>query len=212
MIKIIIVDDQPLVRQGLSKLIALEDDISVVGTGENGQEALQLIEVLNPEIVLMDIQMPIMDGMSTLKYIRDSNGPPTIILTTFENLNEILTGLKLGAAGYIFKSASIEEITETIRRVHRGERAIHSRVSEALALHATQIHQQIGQEIMTLTVREKDTLAFLIKGYSNKQIAQQMDITEGTIKIHVSNIINKLNAENRLDAAMKAKKMGFPSE
>lgn len=166
-LRVLIVDDQPLVRQGLALLLDLEDDVEVVGQAEDGLEALHLAQQLRPDVVLMDVRMPVLDGIRATEEFRRRNGPPVVLLTTFEEVEDMAGGLNAGAAGYLFKSAEIEEILEALHRVHRGEQAIHPRVAQVLA-------RQLQSPAPSLTEREQEVLRGLAAGQTNKQIAEQM--------------------------------------
>lgn len=206
-LRLLVVDDQPLVRQGLASLLALEDDVEVLGQAANGLEALYLAEELRPDVVLMDVRMPVMGGIQTTEEFRRRGGPPVVLLTTFEEVEDMTGGLNAGAAGYLFKSAEIGEILEALWRVHRGERAIHPRVAQALA-------RQLKSPVTVvaaaaLTEREKEVLHGLAAGQPNKRIAGHMGISEGTVKVHVSNILAKLGAGNRTEAVLRAQELGL---
>lgn len=223
-IRLLIVDDQPLVRQGLTGLLELEDHLEIVGEAANGQEALRLTETLHPDVVLMDIKMPVMGGIEATAHLRESGGPAVVLLTTFEELDDMVAGINAGAAGYIFKSASIDEIIDTITRVSKGEQVINSRVAVALAkqvsshssstFHPSQVNsttqsQQTNQSDLEITKREKDILRCIIEGQSNKHIAQTLNIAEGTVKVHVGKILEKLEVKNRTEAAIRANQLGL---
>ena len=201
-LRVLIVDDQPLVRQGLALLLDLEDDVEVVGQAEDGLEALHLAQQLRPDVVLMDVRMPVIDGVRATEEFHRRGGPPVVLLTTFEEVEDMAGGLNAGAAGYLFKSAEIEEILEALHRVHRGEQAIHPRVAQVLA-------RQLQSPAPSLTEREQEVLRGLAAGQTNKQIAEQMGISEGTVKVHVSNILAKLGAGNRTEAVLLAGELGL---
>lgn len=206
-LRVLIVDDQPLVRQGLALLLDLEDDVEVVGQAEDGLEALHLAQQLRPDVVLMDVRMPVIDGVRATEEFRRRNGPPVVLLTTFEEVEDMAGGLNAGAAGYLFKSAEIEEILEALHRVHRGEQAIHPRVAQVLARQLQAPASVIPSA--ALTEREKEVLKALAAGQPNKRIAVQMGISEGTVKVHVSNILAKLGAGNRTEAVLLAGELGL---
>lgn len=201
-LRVLVVDDQPLVRQGLASLLDLEDDVEVVGQAEDGLEALHLAQQLRPDVVLMDVRMPVIDGVRATEEFHRRGGPPVVLLTTFEEVEDMAGGLNAGAAGYLFKSAEIEEILEALHRVHRGEQAIHPRVAQVLA-------RQLQSPAPSLTEREQEVLRGLAAGQTNKQIAEQMGISEGTVKVHVSNILAKLGAGNRTEAVLLAGELGL---
>ncbi|KQR25677.1 response regulator transcription factor [Deinococcus sp. Leaf326] len=199
--RVLIVDDQPLVRNGLSALLSLEEGVTVVATAVDGAEAVRWCAQEAVEVVLMDVRMPGMDGLEATRRLRDVGGPPVVLLTTFEEEEDMVAGVQAGAAGYLFKSAEVDEIMRTLERVCRGERVFHARVTQALAeaLSAPQVRPQ-----QVLTVRELEVLRALATGWSNKRIAAQLQISEGTVKIHVSNILGKLEASSRTDAVRMA--------
>ncbi|MPY67924.1 response regulator transcription factor [Deinococcus sp. SDU3-2] len=206
-LRVLIVDDQPLVRQGLASLLDLEDDVQVLAQAENGQQALHLAGELHPDVVLMDVRMPVMDGIQATAEFRRRNGPPVVLLTTFEEVEDMTGGLNAGAAGYLFKSAEIDEILDALWRVHRGEKVIHPRVAQALA---QQLRVPARLEPSgALTEREVQVIRALAAGQPNKRIGQQMGISEGTVKVHVSNILAKLGAGNRTEAVRRAMELGL---
>lgn len=229
-LRVLIVDDQPLVRQGLASLLDLEDDVQVVAQAEHGARALELAQALNPDVILMDVRMPVMDGVSATAELRRRGGPPVVLLTTFEEVEDMTGGLNAGARGYLFKSAEIEEIVAALQRVHRGEQVIHPRVAQLLAQHLTRtppaaqtFHPQRsgvsrgetdgGRSSRpregVLTEREVQVVRALAAGHPNKRIASQMGISEGTVKVHVSSILGKLNAGNRTEAVRRAADLGL---
>lgn len=206
-LRVLVVDDQPLVRQGLASLLALEDDVEVVGQAGNGLEALHLAEELKPDVVLMDVRMPVMGGVQATEEFRRRGGPPVVLLTTFEEVEDMTGGLNAGAAGYLFKSAEIEEILDALWRVHRGEGAIHPRVAQALA-RQLRVPAPVAAAA-PLTEREQEVLRGLAAGHPNKRIGSHMGISEGTVKVHVSNILAKLGAGNRTEAVLRAQELGL---
>lgn len=209
-LRVLIVDDQPLVRQGLASLLDLEDDVQVLAQAENGRQALDLAGELRPDVVLMDVRMPVMDGIQATAEFRRRNGPPVVLLTTFEEVEDMTGGLNAGAAGYLFKSAEIDEILDALWRVHRGEKVIHARVAQALA---RQLRLPARLEPSgALTGREVQVIRALAAGQPNKRIGQQMGISEGTVKVHVSNILAKLGAGNRTEAVRRAIDLGLLGE
>lgn len=209
-LRVLIVDDQPLVRQGLASLLDLEDDVEVLAQAENGRQALLLADELRPDVVLMDVRMPVMDGIQATAELRRRNGPPVVLLTTFEEVEDMTGGLNAGAAGYLFKSAEIDEILDALWRVHRGEKVIHPRVAQALA---QQLRVPARLEPSgALTEREVQVVRALAAGQPNKRIGQQMGISEGTVKVHVSNILAKLGAGNRTEVVRRAMELGLLKE
>ena len=199
--RVLIVDDQPLVRNGLAALLSLEEGVTVVATAGDGVEAVQWCAREAVDVVLMDVRMPGMDGLEATRQLRGIGGPPVVLLTTFEEEDDMVAGVQAGAAGYLFKSAEVEEIVRTLERVCLGERVFHARVTQALAEALTTPAPRPQQ---VLTVRELEVLRALAQGWSNKRIAAQLQISEGTVKIHVSSILGKLEASSRTDAVRMA--------
>lgn len=212
-IRLLIVDDQPLVRRGLAELLDLEDNLEIVGEAENGREALRLAQELHPDVVLMDIKMPVMSGIEATIQLRQS-GPAVVLLTTSEELDDMVAGVNAGAAGYLFKNATVDEIIDAVARASRGEHVIHSRVTLALARRIGEDRAAAPPQIPLhsppeLTTRELETLRYIRAGHQNKRIAQLLNISEGTVKVHVSNLLSKLEAKNRTEAANRALQLGL---
>lgn len=212
-IRLLIVDDQPLVRRGLAELLDLEDNLEIVGEAENGREALRLAQELHPDVVLMDIKMPVMSGIEATIQLRQS-GPAVVLLTTFEELDDMVAGINAGAVGYLFKNAAVDEIIDAVARTSRGEYVIHSRVTLALARRIGE-DRAVAPPLVTphslpeLTTREFETLRYIRAGHQNKRIAQLLNISEGTVKVHVSNLLGKLEAKNRTEAVNCALQLGL---
>ncbi len=202
-IRILIVDDHPVVREGLVALIERREDMTVVGEANNGREAIDLYRRFTPDITLLDLRMPEVDGVSAITGIREV--APTariIVLTTYDSDEDIYRGLRAGAKGYLLKDTPPQELLDTIRAVHGGQTRIPPDVAAKLAERMT------GPE---LTNRELDVLRLLMAGMSNKQIAAALFISEGTVKTHVNNILGKLGASDRTQAVTTALKRGLVS-
>jgi DNA-binding NarL/FixJ family response regulator len=227
MIRVLLVDDQKLVRQGIRLLLEIEPDIQVVGQAANGLEAIQQVEALHPEVVLMDIRMPEMDGVTATRQI-SARFPEVgvIILTTFEDDEIVFDGLKAGARGYLLKDISSEEMAEAVRKVAAGGALIQpsitrkvlaefSRLASAkYSLPADKIESPSPPPIHLaepLTEREMEVLQAIAGGLSNREIAERLVITEGTVKNHVSNLITKLEVRDRTQAVLKAQELGLLS-
>jgi DNA-binding NarL/FixJ family response regulator len=219
MIRVLLVDDQTLVRQGIQMLLEIETDIQVVGQAANGREALQLVEALRPDVVLMDVRMPEMDGVAATHAI-STRFPDTgvIILTTFEDDEFVFGGLEAGARGYLLKDISSEEMAQAIRKVAAGEALIQPsitrKVLEEFSRLATATEKSANKPLQpalveSLTEREQEVLSALAKGLSNREIARQLVITEGTVKNHVSSLIAKLEVRDRTQAVLKAQELGL---
>jgi DNA-binding NarL/FixJ family response regulator len=207
MIKILLVDDQNLIRQGLKALLELEPDLQIVGEAENGQIAIDLVKELLPDVVLMDIRMPVMDGvMATQKICQRFPDVNILILTTFDDDNYVSAAIKYGAKGYLLKDTPSEEIAAAIRAVDLGY--THLAPGMMAKIMGSQIDKtQVAspRELAELTPRELEVLKLIAVGANNREIAGQLYISEGTVKNHVTNLLNRLNLRDRTQAAILAK-------
>jgi DNA-binding NarL/FixJ family response regulator len=207
MINILLVDDQNLIRQGLKALLELEPDLQIVGEAENGKIALDLVEALQPNVILMDIRMPVMDGvMATQQICQQFPTTNILILTTFDDDNYVAAAIKYGAKGYLLKDTPSEEIAAAIRAVHLGY--THLAPGMMAKVIGSQIDRQqvdLPQEFTELTPRELEVLKLIAVGANNREIAQQLYISEGTVKNHVTNLLSRLNLRDRTQAAILAK-------
>ena len=200
-IRILVVDDHPVVRQGVAGLVGGHPDMRVVGEASNGREAIQQFRAHHPDVVLMDLQMPEMNGLDALMAIRDEAPEARIIvLTTYAGDAQVLRAIKAGARGYLLKSALHRELLETIRAVHAGKKSLSAVVSYELAEHATDD---------ALTPAEVRVLRLIAQGNANKEIAEQLSVSEETVKGQVRNILSKLGAKDRTHAAMIGLKRGI---
>jgi DNA-binding NarL/FixJ family response regulator len=219
MIRILLVDDQKLIRQGMHTLLTMEGDLEVVGEASNGVDAIAAVEQFRPDVVLMDVRMPQLDGVAATRAITERfPNVAIIILTTFDDDEYVFEGLKAGARGYLLKDVGSEEIAAAIRVVAAGGalmqpsiarkvmaefgRMAGSRASPTLPASPPSPAQSTLPE--PLTERELDVLRALASGLSNREIAEQLVITEGTVKNHVSNLLAKLNARDRTQAILRA--------
>ena len=200
-VTVLLADDHPVVRQGLRTFLELQADIEVVGEAGDGADAVALAEQLVPDVVLMDLVMPTLDGIEATRRIRHAS-PATkvIVLTSFAEDDKIFPAIRAGAAGYLLKDAQPQELADGIRRVQRGEGLLDPRVAARVMqeLEKPKADQQV------LTDRELDVLRLLAKGLSNKRIAQELVVSEKTVKTHVSNILAKLHLADRTQAALYA--------
>jgi DNA-binding NarL/FixJ family response regulator len=209
MIKVLLVDDQHLIRQGLKALLELEPDLEIVGEAENGETAITLIEQLHPDVVLMDIRMPIMDGVAATREIHKRfPNIQILVLTTFDNDEYVTAALQNGAMGYLLKDTPSEELAVAIRAVYKGYTQLGPGIVKKLL---TQFPPVVPNHspppppsLAELTPREKEVLRLIATGATNKEIAQQLYISEGTVKNHVTNILNRLNLRDRTQAAIFA--------
>ncbi|HVN20375.1 MAG TPA: response regulator transcription factor [Dongiaceae bacterium] len=200
-IRILAVDDHALVREGIAGLIGVQPDMTLVGEACTGREAIQQFRALHPDVTLMDLQMPEMNGLDALIAIRNEFPDARIIvLTTYAGDVQILRALKAGAQGYLLKNTLHKELLETIRAVHAGKKMLSPEASFEIAEHATDD---------TLTPAEIAVLRLIAAGNANKQIADQLSITEETVKSRVKNILSKLGANDRTHAAMIGVKRGI---
>lgn len=210
MIKIMLVDDQELIIQGLSMILSNEDDIEVVATASNGMEAINLCESTPIDIVLMDIRMPIMDGVeATLKIKEKHEGIKIIVLTTFNDDAYIFGSLKNGASGYLLKDATPEEIIEAVKVVYSGGTLINPEVATKVVKRLTDQEYEPYDEderIQQLTEREKDICHLLGEGLNNKEIGEALFISEGTVKNNITRILDKLEFRDRTQLALFALK------
>src|SRR5712675_3044232 len=201
MIKVLSVDDHPLLREGIAALVNAESDMKLVAEGTNGQEAIEKFRLHRPDVTLMDLQMPALNGIEAIIGIRSEfPNARIIVLTTYTGDVQVLRALKAGARGYILKGHVHRQLLETIRAVHAGQKRIPPEVAAALADHAAED---------ALSSREIDVLRLIASGNANKVIADQLSITEETVKSHVSNILSKLGANDRTHAVTIALKRGI---
>jgi DNA-binding NarL/FixJ family response regulator len=200
-IRILAVDDHPLFRSGIAALLATQPDMSLVAEASNGREAIERFRAHRPDITLMDLQMPEMNGLDAMIAIRDEFPEARIIvLTTYTGDVQVLRAMKTGARAYLLKNLLDKELLETIRAVHGGKKALSAEASYELAEHATD---------ETLTPGEIEVLQLIAAGNANKQIADKLSITEETVKGRVKNILSKLGANDRTHAAMIGVKRGI---
>jgi len=214
-IRVLLVDDQTMFREGLRTLLSVQPDIEVVGEAGNGEEALRLASLQHPQVVLMDLRMPILDGVAATRRLRSEHPEcRVIVLTTFDDDETVFDGLRAGAAGYLLKDAPSEKLFEAIRAAARGESFLQPSVAAKVVAEFTRLAAQSPAReretlIEPLSERERDVLRLLTEGLSNKEIANRLYLAEGTVKNHVTNIFDKLGVSDRTQAALKAREMGF---
>ena len=207
MIRVCLVDDQTLVRQGVRSLLELSENIRVVAEAADGKQALELIPQIQPDVVLMDMRMPVMSGLEALQIMAERGDmPPTIILTTFDDDQLVLAGIKAGARGYLLKDVSLEQLVEAIERVAAGGSLVQPVMTQRLLSGLERMQNDFVSldRPDPLTDRETEILRLMAGGYSNKEIANSLGVAEGTIKNHVSNILSKLGVRDRTRAVLKA--------
>ncbi|WP_026882754.1 response regulator transcription factor [Clostridium akagii] len=209
MIDLVIVDDQEIVREGLKMVLSLNEEINCIGEASNGKQLMELLKKLSPQVILMDIRMPVMDGIETTKFVKENYpGIKVIILTTFNEDDYIFQGLKYGADGYILKDSGSKEIINSIKTALEGSILLNPKVTEKVikALNsrpaetsAQKKNQEKGKLLQTLTPREIDVVKHIMDGKSNKAISEALFVTEGTVKNYVSKILEKLQVTNRTE-------------
>jgi DNA-binding NarL/FixJ family response regulator len=205
-----LVDDQNLVRKGVRSLLELSEEIEVVAEAPDGAEAIRTIPEIQPDVVLLDMRMPGKSGLDVLQELSaDSNLPPTIILTTFDDDEIVLAGIKAGAKGYLLKDVSLEELVGTIKTVADGGSMVKPAVTQRLlkGLQGLKTDFSSLDRPDPLTDRETEILRLMAGGYSNKEIANSLGVAEGTVKNHVSNILSKMGVRDRTRAVLKAFEM-----
>lgn len=207
LIQLLLIEDQTLMRQGLKTILDLEPGLRVIGEAANGESGVRMALEMRPDVVLMDIQMPHLNGVeATIQLCRQWPEAKVIILTTFDRDDYVYQGVRAGALGYLLKDAPANQLIETIRRVHAGEVFIQPEIaSRALR----EMMRPSTSNVEPLSDREREVLVLLAQGASNKEMAEKLFITEGTVKNHVSNILAKLQAENRTQAADIARRQGL---
>ncbi|GAA0440135.1 response regulator transcription factor [Streptomyces olivaceiscleroticus] len=206
-IKVLLVDDHQVVRRGLRTFLEVQDDIEVVGEAADGEEGVAAAERLGPDVVLMDIKMPGMDGVEALRLLREQRSPARVlIVTSFTEQRTVIPALRAGAAGYVYKDIDPEALAGAIRSVHAGHVLLQPEVADALL---SQEEAGNGQgRGGSLTEREREVLALIADGRSNREIARALVLSEKTVKTHVSNILMKLDLADRTQAALWAVRHG----
>jgi len=207
MIRVCLVDDQTLVRQGVKSLLDLAEDIEIVGEASDGRQAVEMIPELQPDVVLMDMRMPVMSGLEALQALAAKNQlPPTIILTTFDDDQLVLAGIKAGARGYLLKDVTLDQLVSAIQTVADGGSLVQPAVTQRLLSGLEHMRNDFVSldRPDPLTERETEILRLMAGGFSNKEIANSLGVAEGTVKNHVSNILSKLGVRDRTRAVLKA--------
>jgi DNA-binding NarL/FixJ family response regulator len=218
-IRILVADDHPIVREGIRKLLALEDDIEVVGEANDGHEALELINQLHPDVVLLDLKMPGMDGLGVLQTLQQvKQTSKIIVLTASEDKNEWVQAMKLGCSGIVVKQTVPELITKSIRKVYEGEIWLDSHTTAAVMRQFASPSEGMlptgvkDRERSPLSTREREIVGLVAQGYRNKEMAEKMFISEQTVKNHLHNIFDKLGVSDRLELALYAIHKGLHLE
>jgi NarL family two-component system response regulator LiaR len=210
-IKVLVVDDHIIVRKGIRALLATEADVKVVGEAKNGQEAITETERLRPDVILMDLVMPEMDGIEAIRYITShQTGARILVLTSFATDEKVFPAIKAGALGYLLKDSNPDELVQAIHQVYRGESSLHPTIARKLLQELSRPPQR-PPTTEPLTEREMAVLRLIAHGLSNQDIADQLVISEATVRTHVSNILSKLHLASRTQAALYALREGLAS-
>jgi len=213
MIRILLADDQALFREALRMLITSQPDLEVVGEAANGAEVIKLADSCRPNVVLMDLQMPVMNGVAATRQLHSAQPDCHVIaLTTFDGDEYIFDCLRAGAVGYLLKDAPSENLFAAIRAAARGESFLQPSVTTRVLAEFTRLSDQPASSttlVEPLSDRELEILRLIARGSTNREIAEALFITEGTVKNHVTNILGKLDVRDRTQAALKARELGF---
>ncbi len=202
---IIVIDDHPLFRKGVADLIAMESSLQLVGEAPDGKRGVELALNTHPDLVLLDLNMKGMDGLATLKALKESDLDARIVmLTVSDNEEDVVAALRAGADGYLLKDMEPEDILESLRQARKGRLVISDNLTELLAHALREEAKPHSPDEAGLTPREEEILGLIAKGYSNKLIARELDISVGTIKVHVKHILKKLKLRTRVEAAVWA--------
>jgi DNA-binding NarL/FixJ family response regulator len=214
-IRVLLADDQALFREGLETLLSVHPDIQVVGQAANGQEAIELALKLRPDVILMDMQMPVLNGSGATRRVTQSVPECSVIaLTTFDDGETIFEALRAGAVGYLLKDVGSAQLVESIRRTARGQAILDPTVAAKVLAEFSRVSSLVtairSEELPDpLSERELEVLKLLILGLSNQEIAERLFISAGTAKTHIHNLCGKLGAHNRTEAALRARELGL---
>jgi DNA-binding NarL/FixJ family response regulator len=204
-IRVLVVDDHQVVRHGLRTFLDIQDDIEVVGEAADGAQAVEQAEVLRPDVMLLDLQLPSVDGVEALRMLRDrDNLTRVLVLTSFTEPAKVVPALRAGAAGYLFKDVDPEALAQAIRAVHAGQVLLEPEVAAALLK-----GESADGRVDSLTDREREVLVEIARGRSNREIARALVLSEKTVKTHVSSILAKLGLADRTQAALYAVRSGL---
>ena len=209
-VRVVVVDDEPLVRAGLQMILGTEPDIEVVGEAEDGRGALEVVARLEPDVVLLDLRMPVMDGLEATRLLRAGH-PATevVVLTTFDADRNVQEALAAGACGFLLKDAPADRLTAALRAAAAGDAVLDRSVVRRVAAELTRRQAPAGSErLHRLTEREREVLALMAEGLSNAEIAGRLFIGEGTVKTHVARVLQKLEVRDRLQAVVFAYRSG----
>jgi len=209
-IKVMVVDDHPAFRDGLSRLLQEESDIEVVATPGDGEQAVEVADQLKPDVIIMDISMPKMNGIEAARLIKKQNPEIAVLMVSaYSYQSYILAALKAGAAGYLLKNAPLQELVKAIRLVHSGEGVFDMKVTGNLLRRMATEKAEKVKDVEELHSKELQVLCFTARGMSNKEIALQLDISERTVQTHLVNIFRKLQVSSRTEAVLQGLKRGW---
>ncbi|MDS4031077.1 MAG: two-component system response regulator NarL [Candidatus Contendobacter sp.] len=207
---VLVIDDHPLMRKGILQLTALEDSLRVVGEAGDGRQGLELARRLQPDLILLDLNMRGLSGLDTLKALKAADlDVRVIILTVSDHEDDVVAALRAGADGYLLKDMEPEDVLDSLKVAAQGRMALGERVTEILADALRHESQPRPADSARLTEREREILSLIAVGHSNKLIARELKITEGTVKVHVKHLLRKLDLASRVEAAIWAVKNGF---
>jgi DNA-binding NarL/FixJ family response regulator len=210
-VRVLLVDDQALFREALGTLLATHDGIDVAGEAGNGEEALSQAASLRPDVVLMDLRMPVLDGVAATRRLRLEHPSVRVIaLTTFDDDEDVFAALRAGAVGYLLKDVSSARLIEAVLAAARGESVLQPSVAAKVVARFAQLPEPAPRPLVVpLSEREREVLRLLADGRSNREIAAKLFLAEGTVKNHVTNLLGKLGARDRTQAALRARDLGL---
>ncbi|MFF0575200.1 response regulator [Streptosporangium saharense] len=210
MIRVLIADDHPVVRQGLRTFLALQDDLDVVGEAADGEEAVELTRSLDPDVLLLDLKMPVLDGHGTLLRLRELGlSPRVLVLTSVGDRQDVAPAIRAGATGFLYKDVDPAALVQAIRAVSGGQVLLAAEAAEAMLSAPASVPGSPTPPMTPLTEREREVLALIASGRSNREIARELTVAEKTVKTHVSNVLMKLGVQDRTQAALYAVRHGL---
>jgi len=209
-IRIIVVDDHPVVRKGIVAMLETEPGLEIIAECSSGKEAVQVVLALKPDVTLMDLVMPEVDGLEAIKQITTADPSARIlVLTSFSSEDKVISSINAGAAGYLLKDSDPEDLIAAIRQVHKGESSLHPTAAKHLVARLSRPQSETSAKLETLTAREMEVLKHLAQGLSNQEIATVMVISQATVHSHVNKILGKLQVNSRTQAALIALREGL---
>lgn len=207
---ILLIDDHPLLRKGVKQLIELDSQLLVIGEASNAEEGITQATQLEPDLILLDLNMPEINGIETLKLLRDAGvASRVVVFTVSDNEEDVIAALKAGADGYLLKDMEPEDLLSNLNQAALGKMVISERLSSMLAQALQSNRKRTGPDISSLSPREKQIIKLIAGGLPNKLIARKLNITEGTVKVHVKHLFKKLNLRSRVEVAVWAVQVGL---